>query len=134
MGWDTMEMAHSKGRRMLVVDDERVIADTLAQIFRNAGYEAVATYSAEEALGLLTECNWIPDHAILDVHLPGMNGIDLAIRLKAEYPACGLTLFSGESGTAMLVERALEKGHRFEVLPKPIHPLELLRIASSPIQ
>jgi DNA-binding response OmpR family regulator len=130
---DRMPMANTDARRVLVVDDERVIADTLAQIFVNAGYDALAVYSAEEALRLIGDFFWSPDLAILDVQLPGMNGIDLAIRLNAEYPTCRLTLFSGETATTELVERALGNGHRFNVLAKPIHPLELLGLASGPV-
>ncbi len=128
-----MSQTDANARKVLVVDDERVIADTLAQIFVNAGYDALAVYSAEEGLRLITDFHWIPDLAILDVHLPGMNGIDLAIRLNAEYPTCRLTLFSGETATAELVERALGNGHRFEVLGKPVHPSELLELASKPL-
>ena len=79
--------------KILIVDDERVIADTLAVILEQRRYESRAAYSAEEALELIA--TWSPDLAILDVILPRMNGIDLAILLKAEYPTCLVTLFSG---------------------------------------
>jgi DNA-binding response OmpR family regulator len=73
-------------KRVLFVDDERLIADTLAIIFSSQGYETRAVYCAEQALELISD--WLPHLAIIDVQLPGMNGIDLAIRLKAEYPDC----------------------------------------------
>src|SRR5665213_1396614 len=107
-----------EGRRVLVVDDEHVIADTLVTIFSGAGYEAKAVYSAEEALQLLEV--WLPHKAILDVRLPKMNGIDLAIRLKAQYPRCQLTLFSGQTETLELLEAAKANGHSFQILAKPI--------------
>jgi len=115
-------------RRILVVDDERAIADTLALIFRTQHYEARATYSAEGAIELLAE--WRPDLAILDVMLPAMNGIDLAIVIKANYPACHVLLFSGNANTAVLLEEAGRKGHQFEVLAKPVHPNLMLERAS----
>ena len=74
---------------------------------------------------------WPPQFAILDVFLPGMNGIDLAIRLKAELPSCRLTLFSGQASTSDLLEQARQEGHSLEILPKPVHPDELLRILAS---
>ena len=80
-------------KRVLFVDDERLIADTLAIIFSSQGYETRAVYSAEQALELISD--WLPNLAIIDVRLPGMNGIDLAIRLRAEYPDCIVSLFSG---------------------------------------
>jgi len=115
--------------RLLIVDDERVIADTLATIFAQAGYETRAVYSAEEALALID--GWVPNLALLDVVLPGMNGIDLAIRLKAEVPGCGLTLFSGHFATSGLLESARRNGHTLNVIPKPIHPTELLNLLAS---
>jgi DNA-binding NtrC family response regulator len=118
-------MPHSGAKRILIVDDERVIADTLVTIFSKGGFEAKAAYSAEEALHLLEV--WTPDHAILDVVLPEMNGVDLAIRLKAEYPNCTLTIFSGQGATGNLVSAAHQQGHRFDVLAKPVHPTVLLR-------
>jgi len=101
-------------KRVLFVDDERVIADTLAIIFRNQGYVTRAVYSAEQALELMSD--WLPDLAIIDVLLPGMNGIDLAIQLKAEYPDCRLSLFSGQALTGDLLELARQNGHSFEIL------------------
>ena len=101
-------------KRVLFVDDERVIADTLAIIFSSQGYVTRAVYSAEQALELISY--WLPDLAIIDVLLPGMNGIDLAIQLKAEYPDCRLSLFSGQALTGDLLELARQNGHSFEIL------------------
>jgi CheY-like chemotaxis protein len=121
-------MQFNEKPRVLVVDDEHVIADTLVTIFSTAGLEAVAVYSAEEALALIPQ--WHPQIAIIDVHLPCMNGIDLAIRLKVEHPGCRVTLFSGYTSTADLLEKASRDGYSLEVLAKPVHPTELLnRIA-----
>lgn len=90
--------------KILVIDDERTVADTLKTIFSKAGMEAMAVYSAEQALTLMSQ--WVPQMAIIDVQLPGMNGIDLAILLKDKYPDCGLTLFSGYAATNDLLEKA----------------------------
>jgi CheY-like chemotaxis protein len=119
-------------KRVLFVDDERVIADTLAIIFSNQGYVTRAVYSAEQALELMSD--WLPDLAIIDVLLPGMNGIDLAIRLKAEYPNCRLSLFSGQASTSDLLELARQNGHSFEILAKPVAPGEFLAYASHLLQ
>ena len=114
-------------KRVLFVDDERLIADTLAIIFSSQGYETRAVYSAEQALELISD--WLPNLAIIDVRLPGMNGIDLAIRLRAEYPDCRLSLFSGQASTSDLLELARQKGHSFDIIAKPVPPVE---IASMP--
>jgi len=116
-------------RRILIVDDELAIADTLALIFKTQRYDARVAYSAERAVEIISE--WRPDLAIIDVILPEMNGIDLAIVFKANYPGCHVLLFSGHANTAMLLEEAGRKGHQFEVLAKPVHPNIMLERASA---
>ncbi len=118
----------TSGGKVLIVDDEVAIADTLAMIFKAQRYEARVAYSAEEAIE--TIATWQPDLAILDVVLPNMNGIDLAITTKANYPSCRVLLFSGNSNTGLLLEEAAKKGHTFEILAKPVHPELMLETAS----
>jgi DNA-binding NtrC family response regulator len=115
-------------RKILIIDDEPTIADTLGVIFSSSGYDARAVYSAEQALETLEE--WRPDLAIIDVVLPGMNGIEFAIFLKASYPLCQFLLFSGQPGTSGLLEEAKRKGHLFEILAKPLHPTFMLATVS----
>jgi DNA-binding NtrC family response regulator len=114
-------------KRVLIVDDERVITDTLVTIFSKAGYESKGVYSAEQAL--IEMEGWCPSLVIIDVLLPAMNGIDLAIRIKSQWPECHLSLFSGQAATVDLLDMAMKNGHTFDVLPKPVHPSELLGVA-----
>jgi CheY-like chemotaxis protein len=114
--------------KILIVDDELLIASTLAIIFANAGYDARATSSAEEALELIAD--WCPELAFLDVILPKMNGIELAILLRAKYPKCRIALFSGQAATSDLLAVATASGYTFEIVAKPVHPQTLLTIAS----
>jgi DNA-binding response OmpR family regulator len=116
-------------RRVLVVDDEKAIADSLVLIFNQRGYQARAAYSAEEAVAMLDE--WPPMLAVLDVILPKMNGIDLAILLKADVPYCEVVLISGQLATSALAQRAAENGRNFYIHAKPIHPLDLLSAAEN---
>jgi DNA-binding response OmpR family regulator len=60
-----------------------------------------------------------------------MNGVDLAIHLKAEYPTCKLSLFSGQPSAADILEMENAAGHYFDILAKPVHPTELLNLASA---
>ena len=119
---------YMSGSKVLIVDDEQIFADTLAQIFQNEGYECRAVYSAEEAIETVAE--WEPQLTIVDVMLPGMNGIDLAILLKANYPHLAVMMISGQVATAGLVEKAALQGHEFNILPKPFPVLDLLANAS----
>ena len=111
-------------RKIMIVDDEETIADTLALIFSSNGYDARTAYSAEQALEMLEE--WRPSLAVIDVVLPGMNGIEFAIFLKASYPDVHFLLFSGQPGAGGLLEEAKRKGHLFEILAKPLHPTFML--------
>jgi CheY-like chemotaxis protein len=118
-----------ESRKVLVVDDEKTTSETLTVIFSNHGYQARAAYSAEEAVDVMAE--WQPDVALLDVNLPGMNGIDLAIALKASAPTCRVLLFSGYPNTEDLLNAAAEAGHVFEIISKPVHPTLLLNAVDS---
>lgn len=109
---------------VLIVDDDQAIADTLAAIFNMHGYYARAAYSAEQAIESIAA--YVPDMALLDVNLPGMNGIDLAIVLKANHPECHVLLVSGHERTHVLLEEAAKKGHIFDIMSKPIHPTFIL--------
>jgi CheY-like chemotaxis protein len=121
---EPLNQERARRKRVLVVDDERIIADTLATIFRNAGYEAVPAYDGASAL---SQCaSFPPDLVITDVVMPGMNGIEMAIQVKQRYPACKILMFSGQASTANLLEEARQRGYDFELLAKPVHPAELL--------
>lgn len=115
-------------RGILIVDDDPAITETLTAIFERHGYEVQCADSAETAIEIIAA--WEPDLAILDVMLPRMNGIDLALVLKANRPACHLVLFSGHQGTQALMEEAAKKGNMFEILAKPVHPLFMLDFVS----
>jgi DNA-binding NtrC family response regulator len=115
-------------RKILIVDDETAVADSLNQIFSNRGYEVRAAYSAEQAIETLAQ--WQPQVAIIDVMLPQMNGIELAGVLKGNYPDCRILLISGHPGTSELLNTARESGSSFEILAKPLHPSFILDMVS----
>jgi len=109
---------------VLVVDDESIIADTLAEILTRSGYDGVAAYDADSALE--TALLKPPEMLITDVVLPGMSGIELAITVRRIFPDCRVILFSGQASTADLLAAAREEGHHFTLLNKPLHPQDLL--------
>jgi DNA-binding response OmpR family regulator len=110
--------------KVLVADDERVIADTLAMILNQSGFDARAVYSGEKALELTPVFE--PDMLISDVIMADLNGIDAAIRIRALRPGIKILLFSGQAATADLLEKARTQGYEFEILAKPVHPQDLL--------
>jgi CheY-like chemotaxis protein len=111
-------------RRVLVLDDEQVIANTLALILNRSGFEARAVYTADAAIQSAREIS--PDVLISDVMMDGSTGIDAAIRISEMAPDCRVILFSGQAATADLLERAKARGHCFELLIKPVHPRALI--------
>ena len=86
-------------------------------------------YSAEEAVDVVAE--WQPDLALLDVNLPGINGVDLAIAIRTSLPDCRVLLFSGYPNSADLLHMAMGAGHVFEIIAKPLHPTVLLDVVDS---
>jgi CheY-like chemotaxis protein len=117
--------------RVIVVDDEQVIANSLAIILNQADIEARAVFSGEQAIELLE--SFQPEMLIADVVMPGMTGIKAAIAVRNNLPKCNILLFSGQAATTELLEQARTQGHEFEILAKPVHPadpLEKLRMSS----
>jgi CheY-like chemotaxis protein len=117
-----MAMHHSFS--VLVVDDERVIASTMATILEMNGYRARYFTTPLEALQEAHRDD--PDILISDVMMPNMNGIDLAIRVTNLYPACKVLLLSGQAATADLLSVARELGHDFSLMAKPLQPTDML--------
>jgi DNA-binding response OmpR family regulator len=114
-------MAH----RILIVDDERRIADTSALILQGQGYQTAVAYDADAGMA---RCREFHPHLILtDVVMPGMSGIEMAVVLRREFPDCAILLISGQAATADMLEMARRQGHTFELLAKPVHPTVLLK-------
>lgn len=109
---------------VVVVDDEKRVADTLALILQTKGYAAEPAYDTASALEMCRQK--APDLVLSDVVMPGMNGVEMAITICRQRPGCQILLFSGQDETREILENANRRGYRFELLPKPIHPEELL--------
>jgi CheY-like chemotaxis protein len=119
-----LELAMAPKQRVLIVDDERSIADTLALILNAIGFETKAFYKGEMALEAAAQFR--PDIVISDVIMGGINGIEVAILISKMLPKCKVILFSGQASTADLVTQAMSEGHKFEILAKPVHPEVLI--------
>ena len=110
---------------IVVVDDEKRIADTLALILNRKGYTAQAAHDPASALEICR--HKVPDLVLSDVVMSGMNGIEMAIAIRRQFPDCHVLLFSGQAETLEILEDAKRRGYDFELLAKPIHPEDLLR-------
>lgn len=116
-----------EGRRpfIFVVDDERMIADTLALILNKTGFEAIPLYSGEALLEAIEKR--APDALISDVFMEEVSGIDAAIRVREAFPECRIILLSGQALAMDLLAAARANGRTFEFLRKPVEPEEILR-------
>ena len=112
--------------RVIVIDDEPVIADTVVEILNGEGFEAMAVSTGASAIELAKAFD--PDVVLSDVIMPGLNGIETGIRIREIAPNCRVILFSGQAATVDLLEEAREQGHRFDILAKPIRPEQLISV------
>ena len=111
--------------RILVVDDEVLIADTIVQILNRNGFIAEAAYNGKDAIeSARRHC---PDLVLSDVLMPNIDGVEAAIAIRELCPDTRIVLFSGQSATVEILARARQRGHTFELLPKPIHPTQLIK-------
>lgn len=109
--------------RVLVVDDERSIADSLAMIFRVKGFDACVAYSGESAIESADLHK--PDVLISDVVMHGMNGFETARQVCKMAPECRVLLISGQAVTVDLM-RIADVDCRYEILNKPVPPQVLI--------
>ena len=115
-------------QRILIVDDEHLVADTLSLIFQKNGFVARAVYSADEAL----ECarSFGPDLLLCDIDMPSKDGLELISTMDQEQPACRVLVLTGAYSSLKRIRKcSAENRRKFSVLTKPCHPSEVLRTA-----
>jgi CheY-like chemotaxis protein len=116
-------------KRVLVVDDDRLVADTLALIFEKSGFNAKAAYSADQGL----ECSreFVPNLLLCDVTMPGRDGLSLVSDVTRELPACRILVLTGFYSNLKNVREQVRKLSRpVGILTKPCQPSEVLREAA----
>ncbi len=122
-------MEDGKNVKIIVIDDEALIAETVVEILNDEGFEAASASSGVSAIELAKTLR--PSILLSDVIMPGMNGIETAIKIREIVPNCKIILFSGQAATVDLLEQARRQGHRFEILAKPIKPEHLIQVIRS---
>jgi DNA-binding NtrC family response regulator len=110
---------------VLLVDDEPLIAETMAAILNFSGFAAM---TATDGFAALEIARLIPPQLLIaDVAMPGFNGLDLAIAVTRTAPDCEVILITGQANVTGLVESCNATQRDFALLMKPIHPTELLK-------
>ena len=114
--------------RVLIVDDERIVADSLCIIFQKCGYSVRVAYGASDGIACAREFS--PELLLTDISMPGMSGLIMASLIARELPACRVLMLTGDYRAldeAGIVGRAIFSRH--SLLTKPIHPETLIRAA-----
>jgi CheY-like chemotaxis protein len=114
----------ARKQRILVVDDEKRVADTLCEILASSGFDARAAYDGWGALDAAERFQ--PDYLLSDVLMPRMNGVELAMTMRKKAPSIKILLFSGQVGISEILEAGQKRGFTFQLIAKPIHPLKLI--------
>jgi len=123
---ETKRPDKARNPRILVIDDEALIAETVVEILIEEGFEAASVSSGLAAIELVGTMQ--PDIVLSDVIMPGLNGIETGIQIRSIVPDCRIILFSGQAATVDLLEKARLAGHRFDILAKPIKPEQLIAV------
>jgi len=102
--------------KVLVVDDDRRMVKTICDILKIKGHEALAAYTGEEAVAIIQSDD--PDCVLMDIKMPGINGVDALKRIKELAPDLPVVLMSAYASEAQAVEA--QKLGAYTVLDKPI--------------
>ena len=114
--------------RILIVDDEPLVAETLTLVFRRNGFDAVKANDADQALVLARHTP--PDLVLCDIDMPGRDGISLMGDLSRELPDCPILILTGYYGSLARVRAYTGTMKQpISIVTKPCQPLDLLHQA-----
>ncbi len=116
--------------RVLIVDDELVVRDSLGKWFVTEGYQVETVSSAREALEALTRQDYAL--ALLDIKMPGMDGMELQQRLHEADPTLLIIIMTGYASVETAVQ-ALKRG-AYDYITKPFDPDELVHLVSKALE
>jgi CheY-like chemotaxis protein/glycine cleavage system H lipoate-binding protein len=111
----------SEDTKILVVDDEQVVLDSVRKHLRREGYEIRTVLSGAEAIEIL-DSGW-PEVVITDLMMPGMDGLELLERVRGSRPAVPVIMITGYA-TMRTALQALRQG-AFDYIAKPFTRAEL---------
>lgn len=115
--------------RVLVVDDDIRVANTLAQILVASGHEAIPAYSAEAAIKLAARLT--PHAVISDIVMGPVSGIELANHMREHFPNCRVLLISGHASASDFGQKLLARSSTLQFAPKPVPPDRILEFVAS---
>ena len=119
--------------KILVVDDEQAVADTLCMIFMKHGFDCRTAYTGLAALARTDE--FCPELLLCDISMPGMNGLEVVSRVTKKCPDCCVLLLTGHYTNLAFAQRwALSHPAPSRIMTKPVPPAQLLEAAGALLQ
>jgi CheY-like chemotaxis protein len=125
----TVPEAKRTPAQVLVIEDDTVVADTLAMVLKTGGFETTTAYNGEAGVKLAGSREF--DYLVTGVVMPRMNGIEAAIEIREMLPKCKVLLVSGDNEAGDLLQEAETRGYQFDLLALPVHPLVLFQTLRS---
>ena len=119
-------------QRVLIVDDERLVADTLTLVFQKSGFNAKAAYDVNSAMEFVR--NFRPDLLLCDITMPGKDGLALVNEITHELPSCRIMVLTGFYSNLKVVNEEASRLRLplpLSILTKPCQPDDLLREAAA---
>jgi two-component system, OmpR family, alkaline phosphatase synthesis response regulator PhoP len=113
--------------RILVIDDEQALRQTLARLLQRAGYEVTTAETGEQGLDFLKSTDF--DLVYLDLRMPGLSGLDVLDVVHAQYPGIPVVLFTAQPDLSSALE-ALRRGAS-DYLLKPLKPDTIIEKAKA---
>jgi CheY-like chemotaxis protein len=90
------ECSRDRRRRVLLVDDDPLVADLMSDVLTDAGCEVISLSSAEQALEYMEDAKSDLDAVISDFRLPGLTGLDVIERARKRWPRVIPIVLSGD--------------------------------------
>lgn len=115
--------------RVLVVDDDMRVADSIVQILVTSGYTAVGAYSAETAMKMAQKLD--PQVVISDVVMGPVSGIELALHMREHHPECRVLLISGIATPPAQTPGGGSQGAKLQFMSKPLDPVRILEFVAA---
>lgn len=123
-------MATNKDTRILIVDDETIVRESLGSWFREEGYVVDVAASAREALEKLSQEAW--DIFLLDIRMPGMNGLELQRKIKEAHPDSTIIIMTAYASVETAVD-AMKQG-AYDYIVKPFDPDDLEHLVRNAVE
>jgi len=111
--------------RVLILDAEKVISDTLCMVLNQSGYQARPVYGHVEAVAVAREFE--PDVFLAEMfNRWDFNGCETAAELRTFLPEVRVAICSGSATAAPIYEDFRRRGYDFDIFAKPVHPNDLI--------